>query len=181
MLCRTCLSPLEPSFTRKRSMRYTAEDGPATQVIPVVVGRCLEDGRYSTIFPKDIVKHKQYCISDIRSVLENKEGFSLACPRTRANWRAWFKGVWDAVVLNIQRCIDGILSENDISVALHAFLKGCGDDWLRYVLDIFSTEYNNLCMFFDTTSDSIDPRSAKLHKPHVYGGAEALHKGRKPP
>jgi hypothetical protein len=181
MLCRKCLEALEPSFTRKRNMRYTAEDGPTTQKITVAVGRCLEDGRYSTIYPDEIVRNKQYCISEIGSVLEGKADFSMACQRTRANWEHWFRIIWDEVVRNIQRYIGRALSENDISIALHAFLKGCGDDWLRYVLDIFYTEFNNLCMFFDTSSDSIDPRSEKLHKPHVYGGAVAPKKGRKPP
>ena len=147
----------------------------------VSVGRCLEDGHYSTIFPKEIVKNKQYCISEIGSVLAGKADSSQACTRTRANWRSWHRRVWDTVIKNIQLYICGILSKNDISGALYAFLKECGEDWLRYLLDIYSTEFNKLCMFFDTTSDSIDPRSTKLHKPHVYGGAEALKKGRKPP
>lgn len=162
-------------------MRYTGADGPTTQTMTVVVGRCLEDGRYSTIYPDEIVRNKQYCISEIGSVLEDKADFSMACPRTRANWKHWFREIWDAVVRNIQRYIGRTLSENDISIALYAFLKGCGDDWLRYVLDIFYTECNNLCMFFDTTSDSIDPRSEKLHKLHVYGGADAPHKGQVQP
>ncbi len=147
MLCSTCLAPLELSFTRKRIMRHTAEDGPTAELITV----CLEDGRYSTIFPDDIVKGKQYCISDIRSVLENKEDFSLASPRTRAYWKAWFRRVWDAVVLKIQLRIGGLLSDNDMSVALFAFCKECDDAWLRYVLDIFYTESNTLCMFFGLT------------------------------
>lgn len=181
MLCRTCLAPLEPSFSRKRTMRYTAEDGPTAETITVAVGHCLEDGRYSTIFPDDIVKDKQYCISDIRSVLENKADFSLASPRTRAYWRSWYSGVWDTVIKNIQLYIGGILSEHDISISLFSFCKGCGDDWLRYVLDIFSTDFNNLCMFLTITGATIGPMSEKLHDPHVHGGAEALYKGRKPP
>jgi hypothetical protein len=181
MLCRTCLGPLELSFSRKRSKRYTAEDGPAIETIMVSVGRCLEDGHYSTIFPDDIVKYKQYCISDIRSVLENKADFSLACPRTRACWKSWYRGVWDAVVKNIQLYIGCILSEKDISIALYAFLKECGDDWLRYLLDIFSTDFNNLCMYFNTISATIGLRSKNLCEPHVDEGAEAPDKGLKPP
>jgi len=181
MLCSKCLGPLEHSFTRKRTMRHTAEDGPTTETITVAVGRCLEDGHYSTTYPDEIVRNKQYCISEIRSALENKEDFSLASPRTRAYWKLWFVGVWDVVVTNIQRYIGSTLSENAISIALQAFLKGCGDGWLRYVLDIFSTEFNSLCMFFDTTPDTIGPGSENLHEPHVHGGAEAPHKGRKPP
>jgi len=162
-------------------MRYTAEDGPTAETITVAVGHCLEDGLYSTIFPDDIVKDKQYCISDIRSVLENKADFSLASPRTRAYWKSWYRGVWDTVIKNIQLYICGILSKNDISVALYTFLKDCGDDWLRYVLDMFSTDFNNLCMFFDIISATIGFGSEKLHEPHVHGGAVAPRKGRKPP
>ncbi len=181
MLCSKCLGPLEPSFTRKRSMRYTGEDGPTTRIITVVVGRCLKDGHYSTVYPDEIVRNKQYCISEIASSLDGKADSSLACPRTRANWKHWSKGMWDEVVRKIRRYIGRQLSENDISIALYAYLKGCGDEWLRYVLDIFSTESNNLCMFFNITSDSIDARSEILHKLHVYGGAAAPGKGRKPP
>jgi len=162
-------------------MKSTAEDGPATETITVAVGRCFEDGHYSTVFPEDIVRNKQYCISDIRSVLEDKVDFSLACPRTRAYWRSWFRSVWGLVVRNIQRCIGCTLSINEISIALHAFMEGCGDGWLRYVLDIFYTESNNLCMFFYITSDTIGSGSENLHKLHVYGGAVAPHKRRRPP
>lgn len=180
MLCRKCLCSLEPSFTRKRSMRYTAEDGPTTQKITVAVGRCLKDGRYSTVYPDEIVRNKQYSISEIGSVLADKADSSLACPRTRTNWGHWFKGIWDAVVKNIQRYIR-TLSEYDISVALAAFLKECGNNWLRYVLDIFSTEFNNLCMFFDIISSIIGLGSEKLHKLHVYEGVVAPQEGQKPP
>ncbi len=180
MLCRKCLGSLEYSFSRKRNKRYTAEDGPVAKKITVAVGRCPKDGRYSTIYPDDIVKNKQYCISDIRSALENKADDSLACTRTRKNWEHWFKERWDAVVRNIQRYIR-TLSEYEISTALYAFLEECGDEWLRYVLDIFSTEFNNLCMFFDVSSPIIGLGSEKLYKLHVYGGAAAPQKGRKPP
>ena len=180
MLCRKCLGSLEPSFKRNRSMKYTAEDGPTTQTITVAVGRCLKDGRYSTVYPDEIVRNKQYCISEIGPVLTGKADSSQACTRTRKNWDHWFKERWDAVVRNIQRYIR-TLSEYEISIALQAFLKRCGDDWLRYVLDIFSTEFNNLCMFFDVSSPIIGLGSEKLYKRHVHGGAVAPEKGRKPP
>jgi len=181
MLCSTCLAALEPSFTRKRTMRYTAEDGPTAETVTVSVGRCLKDGHYSTIYPDEIVRNKQYCISDIRSVLENKADFSLASPRTRAYWKSWYRGVWDTVIKNIQLYICGILSKNDISVALYTFLKDCGDDWLRYVLDMFSTDFNNLCMFLNIIGATIGFRSENLPRLHVDEGVEALYKGRKPP
>jgi len=181
MLCSRCLGPLEYAGSRTRRKRYTGEDGPAVETIVVAVGHCLEDGHYSTIFPDDVVRSKQYCISDIRSVLENKEDYSLASPRTRAYWRSWFRSVWDAVVRNLQLCIGGILSEHDISIALHAFRKECGDGWLRYVLDLFSTGLNNLCMYFDILGATIGPRGGKPRGPQAQGGADAPHTGRKPP
>lgn len=181
MLCRECLEELEYSFSRKRIMRHTAEDGPVAETITVAVGHCLKDGHYSTIFPDDIVKNKQYCISDIRSVLENKIDFSLASPRTRAYWRSWFRGVWSAVVKHIRRYIGCTISENDISIALYSFGKECGQEWLRYVLDIFSTEFNNLCMFFDIICATIGFGSGKLRGLHEHEGADAPPKGRKTP
>lgn len=181
MLCSRCLRELEYSFSRKRGIKYTAEDGPVAETIIVAVGHCLKDHHYSTIFPKGIVKHKQYCISEIQSVLENKGDFSLASPRTRAYWKSWFRGVWDAVVKHIQRHIGSTFSEKNISIALYAFLKECGDDWLRYVLDLFSTQFNNLCMFFNIISTTIGLRSEKLHKLHVSEGADAPWRGIKPP
>ncbi|MDY0289819.1 MAG: hypothetical protein RBR15_13420 [Sphaerochaeta sp.] len=56
--------------------------GAAAKVIIVAVGRCLnKDGRYSTIYPAEIVRNKQYSISAIQSVLDNKAYFSMASPR----------------------------------------------------------------------------------------------------
>lgn len=181
MLCRTCQGDLEYSFSRERSIKYTAEDGPVVKTITVNVGHCLKDDHYSTIFSEDIIKHKHYSLSEIRSVLENKGDFSLACQRTRDNWKSWFKGVWNTVVKNIQQFIGKFLSQNDISIALSTFLKGCGDEWLRYVLDIFSTRFNNLCIFFDLTWSTITKGSEKLLKHHVDEGADAPWRDTKPP
>lgn len=172
MLCGTCLGEIEYSFSRTRSMKYTSEDGPVAQPITVAVGYCLEDGRFFTIYPDTIIRYKQYGISDVRSVLENKEDFSLASSRTRAYWRSWFKGVWDAVIKHIQLCIHNILSKSEISIALYAYYKECGDEWLRYILDLFSTELNNLCMFFTIISTTIDFKSKKLHYLHIHDGAD---------
>ncbi|MDY0289818.1 MAG: diguanylate cyclase [Sphaerochaeta sp.] len=57
--------------------------------------------------------------------------------------------------MKIQLCLGCILSVNDISIALFTFYKEWGDDWLSYVLDIFYTECNNFCMFFDIIGSSI--------------------------
>lgn len=172
MLCSTCLGEIEYSFSRTRSMKYTSEDGPVAQPITVAVGYCLKDGRFLTIYPDTIIRNKQYGISDVRSVLENKEDFSLASPRTRAYWRSWFRKVWNTVIMNIQLSIHNILSKDDISIALYAYLKECGDDWLRYVLDLFSSKYNNLCMFFTIISTTIDFKGKKLHYLHIHDGAD---------
>ena len=172
MLCSTCLRPLEYAFLRKRKKRYTGEDGPATETITVVVGHCLQDGHYSTIFSDEIIKNKQYCIADIRSVLENKADCSLASSRTRAYWKSWFRGMWDAVIKRIGLCINYIFSKSEISIILTTFLKECGNDWLRYMLDLFSTKINNLCMFFDLVSTTIGFKGEKLHFHHIHDGAD---------
>ena len=181
MLCRKCLEPVEYAFSRERGRRYTAEDGPAAETTSVAVGRCPKDGRYSTIYPDDMVRNKQYGLGEIRSVLEGRADYCLASERTRACWRSWYRDVREAVVGKIQQFIGSTLSRNEISIALYAFLKECGDGWLRYVLDIFSTEFNNLCMFFDILGPRIGFGSEKLHGPHGHGGAVAPPKGHKPP
>lgn len=178
MLCRKCLEPLEYSFSRKRHIIYTEKDGPVAETIFVAVGHCLKDDHYSTILSEDNVRNKHYCISEIRSVLENKKDFSLASPRTRAYWKSWFRQLWNTVIKNIKLYIGpSTISKNDISIALSTFLKECGSDWLRYVLDIFSTNFNNLCIFFDIISTTIKIEGKKLHK--IY--ANAPKKDTKPP
>ncbi|MFA6706518.1 MAG: hypothetical protein WCR91_01295 [Sphaerochaetaceae bacterium] len=163
---------MEYSFSRTRSMKYTSEDGPVAQPITVAVGYCLEDGRFFTVYPDTIIRNKQYGISDVRSVLEDKEGFSLASPRTRAYWRFWFKSVWDAVIKHIRLCIHNILSKSEVSISLYAYCKECGDEWLRYILDLFSTELNNLCMFFTVVSTTIGFKGEKLHHLDIHDGAD---------
>ena len=103
MLCRNCLGALEYAFSRRRGRRYTAEEGPAVETAIVAVCRCPEDGSYSTVYESDIVRNKQYCLCDIRSVLENKADYCLASPRTRSYWRSWFCKVWASVVEKIHR------------------------------------------------------------------------------
>jgi len=177
MLCRNCLGALEYAFSRKRGRRYTAEEGPAVETAIVAVCRCPEDGSYSTVYESDIVRNKQYCLGDIRSVLENKADYCLASPRTRSYWRSWFCKVWAAVGGEIHRHIGSNISECDISSALLAFLKGCGESWLRYVLDLFYTQSNNLCIFLDLLGPTIGPRGENLQGTLVEEGAER----RKPP
>jgi len=177
MLCRNCLGALEYAFSRKRGRRYTAEEGPAVETTIVAVGRCPEDGSYSTVYGADLVRNKQYSLGDIRSVLENKADYCLASPRTRAYWRSWLRKVWASVVEKIHRHIGRSLSECDVSGALAAFLKGCGESWLRYVLDLFCTQSNNLCIFLDLLGPMIGPRGESLQKTLAEEGAER----RKPP
>ena len=177
MLCRTCIGALEYAFSRKRGKRYTAEEGPAVETTIVAVGRCPEDGSYSTVYGDDLVRNKQYCLGDIRSVLENKADYCLASPRTRSYWRSWLRKVWASVVEEIHRYIGRSLSEYEIACALTAFLKGCGESWLRYVLDLFYTQSNNLCIFLDLIGPTIGPRDENLQEPLAEEGAER----RKPP
>lgn len=177
MLCRNCLGALEYAFSRKRGRRYTAEEGPVGETAIVAVGRCPEDGCYSTVYESDIVRNKQYCLGDIRSVLENKADYCLASPRTRSYWRSWLRKVWASVVGKIHRCIGRSLSEYEVACALAAFLKGCGESWLRYVLDLFYTQSNNLCIFLDLLGPTIGPRGENLQETLVEEGAER----RKPP
>jgi hypothetical protein len=181
IVCRKCLGPGEYAFSRERGRRYTAETGPVVEMMLLTVYRCPVDGLYSTIFPDDIVRNKQYCLSEIRCALENRKDFSMASPRTRANWRAWFKGMWEAVVTRIQLSIGCNFPKKDISTALLSFCRKVGDGWLRYVLDLFHTESNNLCMFLDLVATTITPGSEKLHKSHVHGDAESFPKRGKPP
>ncbi len=162
MLCRTCLGALEYAFSRKRGRRYTAEEGPAVETSIVAVCRCPEDGSYSTVYESDIVRNKQYCLGDIQSVLENKADYCLASPRTRSYWRSWLRTMWASVVEKIHRYIGRSLSECDISCSLAAFLKGCGDQWLRYVLDLFYTQSNNLCILVELVGPTIGPRGEQL-------------------
>lgn len=181
LLCGTCLGPLEYTFTRSRSRKYTAEDGPATETTSVSVGHCLEGGCYTTIYPDDTVRNKQYCIDDIRSVLERKADYSLASARTKSYWRSWFRGVWDAVVERIGRYIGRILSRTDICRALLAWCGKCGDEWLRYVLDLFSTGINHLCLFFDIIGATIGHGSGGLCDTHANEGWTIVHTRHLPP
>jgi hypothetical protein len=89
--------------------------------------------------------------------------------------------MWDAVVVKIQLGLGRIFAEKDISTVLLAFCKELGDDWLRYVLDLFHTGYNNLCMFLDLIAPTIGLEGEKPYQAHVHGGAEASPKRGKPP
>ena len=181
IVCRTCLKPVEYAFCRERGRRYTTEEGLTAETTSVVIGRCPTDGRYSTIYPDDLVYYKQYSLRDIQCVLENKGDYSLASARTKSYWRSWFKGVWDAVVVKIQLDLGRIFSEKDISTELLAFCKKVGDEWLRYVLDLFHTGYNNLCMFVDLIGLTIGLGGEKPYQAHLQGGADASPKRGKPP
>jgi len=177
IVCRTCLGPVEYAFSRARGRRRTTENGPATDAASVVVGRCPTDGCYSTIYPDDLVRNKQYSLGDMQSVLENKADYSLASPRTRSYWRSWFRKAWASVVEKIHRYIGSSISEYEIACVLTAFLKGCGESWLRYLLDLFCTQSNNLCIFLDLLGPTIGPRGENLQKTLAEEGAER----RKPP
>jgi hypothetical protein len=180
LLCRTCLKSVEYAFMRKRGIRYTAEDGPVAATRIVTIGHCLADGRYSTSYSENIVRNKQYCLSEIQSVLDGKNDFTLASKRTRAYWKSWFTCLWEDLVGRIWLFIRRRMSKEEVAVSLMAFLKGLGEHWLRYVLDLSSTNINNLCMFLKLIDATIGPIGGKLHETHRNGGAQTAYKGCKP-
>lgn len=179
-MCSECLGELEPRFRRKRISKYTSVDGPAEEATIVTVGRCSKEGRYKTIYPHDIVRNKHYSLYEIQSVLDGKNDYSLASERTRAYWRSWFRNMFESVVNSIWRAIDRIISKETIFYALQSFLEELADRWLRYVLDLFSTGINNLCMFFDLVTSTITPECGNLYRTHRSGSADTAARGGKP-
>lgn len=165
---------------RKRISKHTSEDGPAEEKTSVTVGRCSGEGQYKTIYPHDIVRNKQYCLSEIQSTLDGRNDCSLASERTRHYWKSWFRDMLETVVNSLWRTIRRRIAKEDISRTLAAFLKGLGDRWLRYVLDLFSTETNNLCRFFDLLAITITPECGNPCGTQGDGGADAALRGGKP-
>lgn len=164
--CRGCFCPIEYAKTRRRRLRHTGDDGLVTETMEVVIGRCPEDGRYSTVYGDEMVKGRHYCISDIRCALDRKSDYSLASPRTKAYWRSWIRKATDLVIQKIVCHIDprhGI-SPGDVSESLASFLKSIGDGWLRYLLDLFYAECDILCTFLDLIAVSIHDRGGEVRE-----------------
>ena len=180
-VCGTCLGELEYRFTRARKRKYTSEEGPAVEITSVTVGRCPEDGHYRTTYPDDIVRNKHYCLNEIQSVLDGRNDYTLASPRTMCYWRSWFRGLLEIVVTRLWRAVRCIIPKATIALMLKTFLTELSDHWLRYVLDLFYTTNNNLCMFFDLLDVTMNPKCEKLQRTHRNGGAETAERGCMPP
>lgn len=180
LVCGTCLGPLEYGFMRKRRRRHTSEKGPTVEMTSVTVSRCPGEGHYRTTYPDEIIRNKQYRLEEIQSVLDGKNDYSLASLRTKYYWKSWYRDMLEAVVDCLWQAVRGIISKQEIFLELRSFLKELGECWLRYVLDLFNTGINTLCMFFDLLGASIRPKCGKLHTPHRNWGADTAGRGWKP-
>ncbi len=158
LLCPVCKSGLNYQFTRKRGLRYTAEEGPITTTVQVVVGRCPQEGRYRTNLSLNLVKHKHYSYEEIQMVLEGKGDYSLASERTKAYWRRWYKAIWNVVIAKIIKAAKAQVSVKAITTSLQKVLKSMKSQALRYVLELYNSDVNNLCTFFVLQSRSVHPR-----------------------
>lgn len=177
LVCGTCLEPLEYAFNRTRGRRETSEEGPTEEATSVTVGRCPRTGQYKTIYPDDIIRNKQYSLTEIQWVLEGRHDYSLASPRTKRYWKSWYRDLLETVVKSLWQVVGEIINMEAIFHALSSYLKELGDCWLRYVLDLFHTDINHLCLFFDLLGGTISNECGKLHTPPRHGGAETAGRG----
>jgi len=182
LLCSKCLRSSEYAFERKRVKRYTDEEGPTMSMTKIIVSRCPKDGHYSTTLSFDLVRNKQYNIDEIRLSLEREsENYCLASLRTKSYWRSWYKKVWESVVVKICKYLGNRISKATVSSSLQSFLKSRAKEWLRYVLDLFYVNFNNLCIFLDVVCPTIVPKGEKLHKKDERRLKLALKKAKEPP
>ena len=179
-VCSDCIGELEPRFRRKRIRKYTSEEGPAEETTRVTVARCSTEGRYKTIYPREFIRNKHYSLHEIQSVLDGRNEYSLASERTKVYWRSWYSNMCEFVVNSIWQVNDRIIAKEAILTALHSFLQGLGDKGLRYVLNLFSTGINNLCMFFDLLDVIIGTECENLYTTHRNGCADIAARGDKP-
>ncbi len=177
LACGRCLGPLEYRFRRARIRKYTSEEGPAEETTSVTVGRCSREGRYKTIYPHDVVRNKHYSLSEIQSVLDGRNDYSLASERTMYYWKSWFKNMFEAVVDYLWQVVNHIISQETIFSALQSFLEKLAGEWLRYILDLFSAGINNLCMFFDLLTITIISECGNLCRTHRNGSTETDERG----
>jgi len=170
LLCPVCKGELHYQFTRTRRIRFTAEGGPIATTIDVVVGRCPKEGQYRTNLSLNLVKHKHYSYEEIQMVLEGKEDYSLACERTKAYWRHWYKNIWNAVIAKIIKITNNQISVKIITTALQKMLKGMKSQALRYVLELYNSDVNNLCTFFVLQNCNVHPRGEIIPRCVALGG-----------
>ena len=113
-------------------------------------------------------------------MLDGRNDYSLASERTRAYWRSWFRGIFEAVVNGLSLIIGRGMSREDIAVSLSSFFKELGNHWLRYLLDLYSTDINNLCRFFDLLPITIIPECGNLSRTQRNEDADTALRGSKP-
>jgi len=181
LVCGTCLTPLAYTYNRPRIRRQTSEKGPTVELLSVTVSRCPPEGRYRTTYPDEMIRYKHYRLEEIQTVLDGKHDYSLACERTKCYWRSWYKEMLGTVVNCLWQAAGGMISKQKITFELKSYLKELGNHWLRYVLDLFSTAFHNLCMFFDLLDATIRPQYGKLHTLHSQWGVQLVGWGNKPP
>jgi hypothetical protein len=160
---------------------YTGEDGPAAEGRTLAVSRCPEHGHYSTVYDDDIIAHKHYGLREIQGVLDGTDTTSLACRRSHYNWRKWHEGIWTAVVDRIQGHINKIFSKARVSEALWAYCRSLGDGWLRYVLDLFHANVEDLCTCILLVCPIMGLGGERAHEGRVLHGVPGPAGGQRPP
>jgi len=155
LVCRVCHRSSELAFKRERKQRSTRETGQAIGSTVSIVSHCPRCGHYSTTLDSDTIAHKHYSLTEIRKVLEGDVDYSLASERTRQYWRNWIRTVIATVVRKIQRYHKYLFSQGQVYRLLIEHLESLGDWWLRVLLDLFSVNNNNLCIFVTVTSSII--------------------------
>ena len=175
LLCPACGGALVYQRTRKRTLIYTAEEGPTYCSVEVVVGRCPTEGLYRTVLPKELVRNKHYSSHEIQMVLEGGEDYCLACERTKAYWRFWFKGVWKAVINKLHKVLRNRISKETIERSLFTFLKTEVEEWLHYVLTLFYSDADNLCTLFDLTTTTLPQRGNIMPGCSEHRGIQTKH------
>jgi hypothetical protein len=178
-VCPHCLGLPDMRGRRKRKLRETGLEGVETRDVEVVVCHCPADGHTPTSFPSDVVMGKHYGIGDIRSVLEGAD-CSFASDRTKSYWRSWFRGVWRTVVSRLCALASRV-GEKGITDMLVSFLRGLGDGWLRYVLDLFHTVPHRLCMFVDVIPPMMTDKGGSSAITGTGKAPAAITEGRLPP
>ncbi len=181
LLCRVCHKSSDYTFKRKRTKRSTQETGQTITTTVSIVSHCPKCGHYSTTLASDMVAHKHYSLIEIQQVLEGKGDYSLACERTRSNWRRWIRSVITAVVQKIQHYCKYALSQQQIYRALIEHLKTLEVHWLRALLDLFAVNINNLCTFILLTSSIIANGGKESHRIQKQTGESAQQRELQPP
>ncbi len=161
---------------------YTEEEeGPTARTRTLAVSHCPEHGHYSTVYDDDIIAYKHYGLYEIQGVLDGTDTYSLACSKTRYNWGMWYEGVWKAVVDKIWRHIHGGLSKAAISELLWAYCLTLDGGWLRYVLDLFHANPEDLYTYILLVRSMMAIGGEEAHEGRVLHGVPGPVEGQRPP